>query len=447
MATSPVSNSVLMAQAIRSGRVTLPARPTAPDVTVLGNVKASGNGASMVNEDPIAADPSNANHLETAGNDYNCSSLQGVFNSDDGGATWRHQCVPVVGAGGCGDPNVAYDTTGKAYFLGIGNCNGSTGSIVFESSTNNGVSWSAMKTAFGSLLGGLVDKPWTEIDTNSASPFKDCLYTSWTDFNSSFTQTRASVAHSCDGGNTWTRVPVDSTQTVPKIDQFTDLAIGPSGTVYLTWQYCKVSGATGDCGGTAVDMKFSKSTDGGNTWSVPVVIATVNNTPDTCGGYYGCFPGSSERLANIPSVDYDNGSSKLWVAFYNYTGGVAHAQLASSTNDGATWSAPATINPSGNAGWIWCSVNDSGRVAVSFLFSQSTGTYQAAAVLTMNGTTFPIKKLISNAGLELFSNDGFGGGFIGDYTGGIWTGNTWHMSWMDTRSGGTSQDYTGGLST
>src|SRR6266516_8069683 len=75
--TSPVSNSVLMAQAIRSGRVTLPARPAAPAVSVLGNVKASGNGASSVNEDPIAADPNNASHLETAGNDYNCGSLQG----------------------------------------------------------------------------------------------------------------------------------------------------------------------------------------------------------------------------------------------------------------------------------------------------------------------------------------------------------------------------------
>ena len=78
----------------------------------------------------------------TGGNDYNCGSTEGFFNSSDGGATFRHHCVPVVGAGGCGDPNVAYDTLGNSYILGIGNCNGFSGSIVLSKSSDNGVSWS-----------------------------------------------------------------------------------------------------------------------------------------------------------------------------------------------------------------------------------------------------------------------------------------------------------------
>src|SRR2546422_1489894 len=145
---SPVSSSVLMARAIRSGAVTLGGAHSVgnaglrPSLTVLPNVKAS-SGTQPANETPIAADPSNGSHLETAANDYNCSSLQGVYNSDNGGATWRQSCAPVAGAGGCGDPNVAYDTTGTAYFLGISNCNGSTGSIYYQTSTNNGVSWSS----------------------------------------------------------------------------------------------------------------------------------------------------------------------------------------------------------------------------------------------------------------------------------------------------------------
>jgi hypothetical protein len=43
-----------------------------------------------------------------------------------------------------------------------------------------------------------------------------------------------------------------------------------------------------------------------------------------------------------------------------------------------------------------------------------------------------------------FVDDGFGGGFMGDYIGNIWAGNTLHSSWIDTRTG-TGQDEGGGL--
>src|SRR5439155_19474533 len=156
--------------------------------------------------------PSNALQLETGANDYGCNSLLVFYNSGDGGATWKKHCMPVTGAGGCGDPNVAYSLNNTAYILGIGKCNGSAGSIVYQTSTNNGASWSAAKTAFGSLLGGLTDKPWTEIDTNPGSPRKNCIYVSWTDMDKSFAKSRVSVAHSCNGGTSWTRVPVDATR-------------------------------------------------------------------------------------------------------------------------------------------------------------------------------------------------------------------------------------------
>jgi hypothetical protein len=43
-----------------------------------------------------------------------------------------------------------------------------------------------------------------------------------------------------------------------------------------------------------------------------------------------------------------------------------------------------------------------------------------------------------------FTNDGFSGTFIGDYTGGIWTGETLHTSWSDARLA-PSVDMTGGV--
>src|SRR5207253_7248934 len=105
----------------------------------------------------------------------------------------------------------------------------SNGSIIIQSSPDNGVTWGSAHVAFNSLLGGLTDKEWTEVDTNPSSPYYNCLYSSWTDFNASETQTRASVAHSCDGGVTRARVAADSPQHIPHPDPFTDPAIGPAG--------------------------------------------------------------------------------------------------------------------------------------------------------------------------------------------------------------------------
>jgi hypothetical protein len=42
-------------------------------------------------------------------------------------------------------------------------------------------------------------------------------------------------------------------------------------------------------------------------------------------------------------------------------------------------------------------------------------------------------------------NDGFGSGFMGDYSGNAWTGKKLYASWTDTRNGSYSQGEVGGL--
>jgi hypothetical protein len=177
-------------------------RPEVPNITILPNVKASGNGTDISNENPIAANPSNALQLLSGANDYNCSSLQGFYSSDNDGASWRSHCMPSVGAGGCGDPNVAYDTTGASYILGIGDCNGLTGSIVLQKSTDNGLTWGTAHKVINPLFaGGITDKEWTEVDHSATSPFKDRIYTSITQFDGS-SNSAISVSYSTDGGAT-----------------------------------------------------------------------------------------------------------------------------------------------------------------------------------------------------------------------------------------------------
>jgi hypothetical protein len=65
------------------------------------------------------------------------------------------------------------------------------------------------------------------------------------------------------------------------------------------------------------------------------------------------------------------------------------------------------------------------------------------AVSTNGGATWKGNKSIATVASK-FVDDGFGGGFIGDYIGNIWAGNTLHASWIDTRTG-TGQDEWGGV--
>ena len=448
---SPLSAGTLASIAYHSGSLAAspggaPGAATRPAASILPNVQASGGG-QPANEVPLTANTVNGNQLMSAANDYNCSTLTGVYNSDDGGATWRRHCLPSVGGGsGCGDPNVAYDRNGVAYALGIQDC--STGGITIQSSTDNGVTWGTAHQAFTSLFaGGFTDKEWTEADTSSASPFVNCLYASWTDFNSSETASRASVAHSCDGGATWTRVAVDSTQSIPKLDQFTDLAITDDGTVYVTWMQCQVAGPAGDCGGTSVQIKWAKSTDGGNTWTAPATIHNAQLAPDSCFcAYYGNVPGTSERVNNIPVIDID-ASGKLYVADYNYTGTFMQARVTTSTNGGTTWSAPVNINNGSTKDQFfpWLAVSATGDVGVVYLHHNGANYSPFVTVSTNGGTTWKGNKKLATVDSQ-FSKDGFGGGFMGDYIGGIWVGSTFHTSWPDTRNGTNCQDWTGGVS-
>jgi hypothetical protein len=470
---SPLSGSVLLAREIHSGAVQFPHPGTltndihphlscSPAPCVLPNTQASiGHSGNIVNEDPIAVDPKNPLNLLSGGNDYNCgSSLAGFYLSTDGGNTWSATCIGSITGFGCGDPGVGWDLHHTAYITSI-DCG--LPAIQFEKSTNMGVTWSAPAVAVRPLFsGGFTDKDWLQVDDGPKSdPYRNSLYISVTQFDSSGNST-ISVSHSTNGGATWSApIQVDSLQLYPSVDQFSDITTGRNGTVYVTWMRCYANGPAGDCGGTTATLLMSDSTDGGNTWSTPATIATVNLAPDACFcAFYGNLPNTSERVSEIPAIGVDNSTSiysgTLYVVMYNWTGSYMEVEVATSTNGGASWSAPVRVTPTSDTHdqfFPWLTVNHKGVVGVTWLDRRNDPSnidYEAfSSISTNHGASFQTNQQIASVASNPF-DDGFGGGFMGDYTGNSWAKRTstqpatLYASWMDMRNGSYSQDWVGG---
>jgi hypothetical protein len=457
----PYSGGVLMSRAIRAGRVHLggnafvapelpPSETCTPAPCVLPNIDIFAS-SNPVNETPVVVNPKNPKQLMAGANDYNCPNTQGFYNSNDGGTTWSHFCMQnLSGAFGEGDPGVGYDLKGNAYITGID----STPAIIFQKSKNNGGTWSAPAIAVTSTLGGLTDKSWLQIDTSPTSRWPNWLYISVTQFASN-NNSQISVSHSTNGGTSWTTAAVDSVQVFPNVDQFSDLAITRDGTVYVTWQRCTANGATGDCGGTTATMVISKSNDGGNTWSKPATIAKAALAPDpnSCC-FYGALPvTANERVSNIPVIGVDNSTGahkgNLYVAYYKWTGTQMKMMVATSKNGGKTWTSKPVAPPSakGDQFFPWLNVSSKGVVGVSWDDRRHDATdtnYESFAAFSTNGGTSFTKNVKLSAKPSNPNNDGFSGGFLGDYTGNYWSGpNTLYVTYTDT-STGVDQDFLGG---
>lgn len=447
----PQSSGYLAAAAFKAGTLRLqagsfttrenPNLTCSPTPCIFTPVRVSNLGSSMVENGPIAVNPANSLQLLSGGNDFNCANIQGWYASSDGGSTWKDTCAP--GSGGQGDPIVAYDAKNIAYAGGIQN-----NVIVVSSSTNNGQTWGTPVKAVTDELGYLADKPWLEADTNAGSPFENALYLSTTQFapdNSS----QIWVAHSADGGKTWSDKAVSSLAGFPgHANQFSDLTVGPDGTVYVTWLNCPTTGPAGDCGGTVANIMISKSTDGGNTWSSEVRATTTHLVPDACMcAFYGNLPNTSDPVSNIPvnTVALSGTSAVVYVTYYNWTGTQMRIFVITSSDGGSTWGTAFRVSKSnvGDQFFQWINIASLNRkLSITWLDRRNDPAnvkYQPFFATSINGTAFTKDHALSS---NLFNPTV--GSSLGEYYGNAWDGKTLYVMWPDTSSG-TPQATIGGV--
>lgn len=410
-----------------------------PAPCVLPNVQVSQS--SYILPYSLSLDPADGQHLITGEADLTCSA---VYVSNDGGASWTNHCSK---AGNW--PALAFGSNGIINGTGIGpdrgcapDCDESVGQ--FSSSSDNGVTWSNPALSAPHALGFGVSYSQIQVDTNHSSPHFGAIYVSALQYGGAPLITATGVSHSTDNGVTWRLVPVDATQHSPMQDFQSHLGIGSDGTVYITWLRCPISGGGTSCPGQIATLFFSKSTDGGNTWSTPSTMANALLVPSNPQCNFGIenLPNSCWFIQNEPVIAVDNSggafSGRLYGTYYIWTGTFMQVALVRSTDGGTTWSTPVAVaatNDNHDQFAPSLSVSGSGVLGITWLdrFRDPANVkYQPFAAFSKDGgaTFFKRVALTSVASNPLITSSG-----VAHPTLNVWSGNIFYALWQDTRSG------------
>ncbi len=400
-----------------------------PDVPVSTN--------STQSENSVIVDP---NNNMTALNSNNSGGPGGtpIYGANDlytfdGGETFIGE---NSGAGGnnSGDPAACIGTDGRWYVGYIKN----SGQGVAHSD-DQGQSWTHVQVAPNP--GSLADKNHMWLDRKSGSPYENNLYNAWTDFGGS-SDNEIVLKYSADNGETWSAKKTISTAVnAGSHNQGVNVQSGPNGEVYAVWAIYD---------GWPQDEKalgFSKSLDGGETWSPAVrIIGNIR-------GVRNSGVPQNMRVATFPvmAVDTRDGPNggNLYVVWTNIgvpgvnTGNDRDVYMIMSSDEGETWSDPIRVNQDpidqGKAHympWITCDPSN-GILSVVFYDNRNTNANQAEAwVATSNtgGTTWEDFQ-VSDVSFTPSPIPGLASGYMGDYLGITALNGYVYPTWTDNRTG------------
>lgn len=197
------------------------------------------------------------------------------------------------------------------------------------------------------------------------------------------------VLRTHDGGDTWQGPAVVSADLVENCGESGTLqvapapAVGADGEVYVVWQHGPYIAPDGSSSTTS-EVAFSRSLDGGVTFSAPQFLATINNMRDNPPVGYGKNRMNDQPRIAVATTGVHRG--RVYVTFYQSeqpVSGAVTAQSAVSSDiyithsddQGATWSAPARITAAVPATgvkrfWPTVAVRPGGDVDVIYLESQ-----------------------------------------------------------------------------
>ena len=279
----------------------------------------------------------------------------GISYSTDGGDTWTSFPIPSAGLAQpvCCDPVVAFQSNGTAYMVAqtVETVQVFVTKSVPDASGDAGAVWSNPVVA-NRTQGN--DRPAIAIDNivnrDPATTPTEYIYVAFQNRNDGAGNCEY-VSRSTDAGQTWATAKRLCGLTGSATGYRNDLAIGPSGEVYVVWQN-NPSGASG----THTICKLNSAEDWPNfTCASPATLAwsrfpLQTGVCITSSSARGSIPNTCFRTNNQPklTVDRDN---NLYLVWQTFGPGATKATgdgdiLMSKAADGNinAWSAPTQVN-------------------------------------------------------------------------------------------------------
>lgn len=428
-----------------------------------------GGGPGAINyvnaevEPFVAVNPTNPANIvgvwqQDRWNDGGAHGLVAGF-SFDGGATWGETPQPFSAcAGGLGyerasDPWVSFGPDGTAYSVSISfNESNNNNAVAAARSTDGGKHWTNLSVIIADNAPNF--QFFNDKESVTADPIHSGVaYAVWDRLESPNGNPRAEAhaaafrgpalfSKTTNGGLTWSSPQVMVSTPSRQQTIGNQIVVNrQNGTLYDFFDLI-----TPPFSVTAFKVAFVKSTDGGNTWTKPQIIADLRtvfvNDPNT---------GQAIRTGDIiPEAAIDPRTGQLYVVWQDsrFNGGkFDEVALSTSTNGGATWSAPVRVStPTGKPAFTpTVSVNSTGVVGLTF--------YDFRNLQAGNKTTLPTDywfKSSTNGGasfgnevhlagpFDMLTAPNAGGFFVGDYEGIGIAGTTFHPFFVAANSGNTS---------
>jgi len=403
----------------------------APNVRVLPRVN------STQTEVVIVKHPTNPLIMFGSSNAINAvGSLfisEGVYVTTDGGVSWfgsdTLQGTPLGNHGG--DPGPTIDKDGRIHMTHLGF---STSGMYANTSTNNGLTWSANYT----IESGSVDKNLAGTDDAPSSPYYGRSYCVYTQFSSPY---NARCSYTSNGGVSWTTPITMIPPASGYIARGEDVAVGPNGEVYVVWANT-VSSQPEDF------LSFAKSTNGGASFTGANNVVDMNGLLVFGTGFtpYGIRMNSFPRIA----VDRSGGPRNGWIYVVSSqrnlapAGSDADIVMWKSTNGGTNWSPAVRVNQDAlNNGkqqfYNAICVDQTGGVNIVYYDNRNTAADSAEVMMSRSidgGTTWS-DAVVSDHRFrpKAVTLSGVAGGYGGDYIGVTSQGTKVWPLWMDDVTG------------
>jgi hypothetical protein len=409
-------------------------------------------------------------------NPTNTSNIVGVWQQDrwsnggahglvagysgNGGKNWQETTLPfsVCAPGGlnyerASDPWDSFGPDGTLYTVSISfNQSNNNNAVAAATSTDGGKTWGNVRVIIADnepnfqffndkesvtadpVTAGEAYVVWDRLEAPNGNPDAN-LHTRAFKGPAMFSKT-------VDGGKNWSTPKVivgftaSNQQTIAN-----QIVVDPrNGTLYDFFDLIMPPSSP-----SPYNVAFIKSTNGGDTWTQPQIIANLQtvfvNDPNT---------GQSIRTGDIiPEPAIDPATGKLYVVWQDsrFNGGhYDEVALSSSSDGGLTWTAPVRVNtPTGRPAFTpSVHVNSAGTVGVTYYDFRNLTTQTSTLPTdywftssTNGGASFGNEVHLAGS-FDMLTAPYAGGYFVGDYEGLATVGSTFQPFFVQTNSGNTS---------